>query len=71
MKFTVVSHSAVPSGDVARAGQVDTMIVYTTDQGRTDAVLVPGAAPEDSAIIAAVNANENTKARLVGRTFEG
>ncbi len=70
MKFTVVSHSNVPSPDIMRAGKLDTMLVYTTDTGATDAVILPGLTPSEGEVAAAVKANELKKGALLGRQFE-
>ena len=70
MKFTVVSHTNVPSGDLGRAGKFDTMLVYTLESGASDAVVIAGTQPTDGDVTAAVRANEEKKGRLVGRTLE-
>lgn len=70
MKFTVVSHTNVPSPDLARAGRMDTMIVYTLADGSSDAVVIAGTSPSANDVIAAVRANEERKGKLVGQQLE-
>lgn len=70
MKFRVTSQNNVPSPDPMRSGQIDTMLVYTTDTGTVDCVILPGTAPSDDAVTTAVKANEQKKGALVGRQFE-
>ena len=70
MKVTILSHRNVPSPDLARAGQLDTLVIYSNDAGESDAVIVQGANPTNDAIDQAIRAQVLAAGKSVGRSIE-
>lgn len=70
MKFTIVQSQHVPAGALDRAGKTDVLIVYTTENGATDHVVIPSETADNEHIAAAVRANEEHLSALNGRTLE-
>lgn len=70
MKATIISQRNVPSPALARAGQQDTLIIYTTDAGANDSVIIPEVHPAADTIDTAIRAHELAKGQSVGRTLE-
>lgn len=70
MKFTIISHRSVPSPELTRAGQLDTLILFTVENGESDAVIVAGANPTDAQITQAVGAKLTARGKNIGRTLE-
>ncbi len=70
MKVTVVSTQNIPSPELGRVGKQDVLVVYTTDAGVTDTVIVPKESATPAAIEQAVKAHEDSKGHVVGHQFE-
>ena len=70
MKYNVIRQSVVTSSRIERFGKKDVLVFYATDAGRNSHVLIPEEEFSETALDAAVRANEQKHGAMQGQTRE-
>ncbi len=70
MKVTIVRSQTVKSANIARVGQDDLWVIYTTDDGHTGSVTLPAEDADEQHISAAITDDVRKHGSLKGKTFE-
>jgi len=70
MKYNVIRTTTVTAGTPMRFGKRDVLVFYATDGGRNDHVSIPEEDFNETALDAAVGANEQKHGAMQGQTRE-
>jgi len=70
VKYNIIRTSTVNSSRIERFGKKDVLVFYATDGGRNDHVLIPEEEFNETALDAAVRANEAKHGAMQGQTRE-